>query len=348
MTSGGPLVKPDTYKAAIFRGIGRVDVVDLPYPVCGDDDVIVRNVLTGVCGSDVAAFRHGGDDYMIWKDHEFGHESLSEVIEIGRNVKGLALGDHVFPNQGRALRDPKRMSTVGGFSEYIRIPQCEVGYSVLKIDNDIPVRSAVLFEPLVVGTRGARNLNPGPGKTAIVLGAGIIGISTAIMLQWYGCSKVMIVDIADFRLEKARQLGFITCNSAKENLKAKAFAEFGAQMGFSGERCKAELYVDAVGLKAAVETFTMLAGRDASLAILGVHHEPVALDLVNVCYGNWHITGCGTIPIEVAMVDILEMMRSRRYDLASLVTHEYKIDQIADALVMGSVAKEAQKVCISF
>lgn len=338
----------NSYKAAIFRGAGSVDLVDLPYPVCGDDDIIVRNVLTGVCGSDVAAYQHGGDDQMIWKDHEFGHESISEVVEIGKNVTGLELGDHVFPNQGHALRDPKRMATVGGFSEFIRIPRCEVGYSVIKIDNDIPVRSAVLFEPFLVGTRAARNLDPAPGKTAIVIGAGIIGLCTAVMLQWYGCAKVMVVDVSDFRLEKAKNLGLIAVNSAKEDLQSRAFEEFGTRPGFFGERCKAELYVDAIGIKAAIDTFTMLACREAALGVVGVHHEPVSLDLLSLCYNNWKIVGCGSAPIEIAMKDILEMMRSRRYDLPSLITHEFKVDQIADALVMGTRADEAQKVCISF
>jgi threonine dehydrogenase-like Zn-dependent dehydrogenase len=338
----------DTYKAAIFRGEGHVDIVDLPYPICGDDDIIVRNLLTGVCGSDVAAYQHGGDDHMIWKDHEFGHESLSEVVEMGKNVKDLKLGDHVFPNQGKALRDSKRMATVGGFSEYIRIPQCEVGYSVLKIDNDIPLKSAVLFEPFVVGTRCALNLNPGPGKTAIVFGAGIIGLSTAIMLQWYGCSKVMIVDIAEFRLEKARAFGLITCNPTEEDLKSRALSEFGTQLGFFGECCNADLYVDAIGLPIAIENFTMLACREATLAILGIHHEPVEFDLVKVCYSNWKVIGAGGTPIEIAMEDILAMMRSNKYDLESLITHEYKVDQIVDALVMGSITSEAQKVCVSF
>src|SRR5438046_1510341 len=92
-----------TYGAAIYRGIGSVDVGDLPYPECGPDDAIVRNVLTGICGSDIAAYRHGGDDNMIWADHEFGHEGIAEIIELGENVKGLAIGDRVFVNQGQAL-----------------------------------------------------------------------------------------------------------------------------------------------------------------------------------------------------------------------------------------------------
>jgi threonine dehydrogenase-like Zn-dependent dehydrogenase len=339
---------PETYKAAIYRGVGSVDVIDLPYPECGDEDVIVRNLMAGVCGSDVAAFRSGGDDHMIWRDHEFGHEAISEVVEMGSKVKGLSLGDHVFVNQGKALRDMNRMATVGGFSKFVRIPQCEVGYSVLPIDNDIPVRTAVLFEPFVIGSRGAKNLDPGPGKTAVVFGAGIIGLSAAIMLQWYGCDKVMIVDLSDIRLENARRFGLLTCNPAAEDLKARAIAEFGSQQTFLGERCGANLYLDAVGLPAAVDSFAAIAGRGAALSVVGVHHAPVTLDFLALCYSNWNLKGCGDLAIEDAVGDIVAMMKSGKYDLDALVTHEFDVEQIADALVMGGNAREAQKVCVTF
>lgn len=337
-----------TYKAAIYRGIGNVDVIDKPYPVCGDEDIIVRNLMAGLCGSDLHAFRAGGDDHMIWKDFEFGHEVISEVVEIGRTVKGLAIGDRIFPNQGKALRDMSRMGTVGAFSEYIHIPQCEVGYSVLRIDNDLSLRSAVLFEPFVIGMRAAKSLNPAPGKTAIVFGGGIIGLTSAIMLDWYGCEKVMVIDISDFRLKNASRFGLLTCNPDSESLAARAFAEFGTCRTFMGERCAADLYVDAIGLEVAMRNFASLAGQNAALAVVGVHHKPVALDLMQVCYGNWKIGGCGSVAIEDAVPDIMAMMRSGRYDLSSLVTHEYPIDQITDAMIMGGNASEAQKVCISF
>jgi 2-desacetyl-2-hydroxyethyl bacteriochlorophyllide A dehydrogenase len=338
----------ETYKAAIFRGPGSVDVVELPYPECGDDDAIVRNLMAGVCGSDVSAYRHGGDDHMIWQDHEFGHEAISEIVELGRNVSGLKVGDHVFVNQGKGLRDMNRMATVGGFSEFIRIPQCELGYSVLPVDNDIPVKTAVLLEPLVVGTRGAASLDPGPGKSAVVFGGGIIGLSAAIMLQWYGCDKVMVVDVSDFRLENARRMGLLACNPASEDLKARALAEFGSQQSFFGERCGAQLYLDAIGMQVAIDNFALLAGRESRLSIVGVHHEPVSIDLLSVCYGNFYIGGCGNMAIEDAVPEIVAMMKSGRYDLASLVTHEYAVDDIAEALVMGGNAQLAQKVCIAF
>src|SRR6516165_1501719 len=228
----GYKMKPESYKAAIFRGPGKVDVVDLPYPACGDDEAIVRNVLTGICGSDIFAFQKHGPTSRIWIDEEFGHEAISEVVELGRNVRGLNIGDRVFVNTGKAMRDPRRVSATGGFSNYLRIPQCEVGYSLLPIDGDLPLRTAVLFEPFVIGTRGVKVLQPQQGDHAVVFGAGIIGMTSAVMLKYYGCDKVMVVDLSDFRLENARRLGFLTCNLASENLKEKAFEAFGTRPGY--------------------------------------------------------------------------------------------------------------------
>jgi len=341
-------MQPETYKAAIFRGVGHVDVVELPLPECGDDEAIVRNVLTGICGSDIFAFQKHGPESRIWIDEEFGHEAISEVVELGRNVTGLAVGDRVFVNQDKAMRDKRRVSATGGFSNYLRIPQCEAGYSLLKIDNDLPLRTAVLFEPFVIGTRGVKVLNPQKGDSAIVFGAGIIGLTSAIMLQWYGCEKVMVVDFSEFRLENARKFGFATCNPSTEDLKAKALAEFGVERGHFGERCKARLYVDAVGVKSVIESFSMLAPRNGELSIVGVHKEPVSMNLTLVSFSNWHIHGCGDGETEDLAPEILEMMRARRDELSSLVTHEFNVDQINEALTLAGDAHHAQKVCISF
>lgn len=340
--------RPESYKAAIFRGVGQVDVVDLPYPPCGDDEAIVRNVLTGICGSDIFAYQKHGPQSGIFIDGEFGHEAISEVVELGKDVKGLQVGDRVFVNQGKALRDMRRMSAVGGFSNYLRIPQCLEGYSLLRIDNDLPLRTAVLFEPFVIGTRGVKVLNQQPGDCAIVFGAGIIGITSAIMLDWYGAEKVMVVDLSEFRLENARRLGFATCNPAKEDLREKALATFGSSQSYLGERCAARLYVDCIGMKPALDGFTMLAPREAEISIVGVHKQPVAIDWVGVSFSNWHIHGCGSAGTEDMLPEIVEMMKSGRYDLPSLVTHEFKVDRIEEAIEQAARPDEAQKVCISF
>jgi len=339
---------PETYKAAIFRGPGKVDVVDLPYPECGPDEAIVRNLLTGICGSDIFAWQKHGPTSRIWIDEEFGHEGIAEVVELGSAVQGLAVGDRVFVNTDKAFRDTRRVSAAGAFSNYLRIPQCEVGYSLLPVDADLPLRAAVLFEPFVIGARGVKVLDPQPGDHAIVFGAGIIGMTSAIMLKWHGCAEVMVVDLSDFRLENARRLGFLTCNSAKQDLLATAKAAFGASPGYPAEKCGARLYVDAVGVAPVLASFAELAPRNAGLSLVGVHKQPVALDLAQVAFNNWHIHGCGDGPTEAYWPDILAMMRSGRFDLPALVTHEFPIERIGDALDQAGRADEAQKVCIRF
>lgn len=340
--------RPASYRAAIFRGPGRVDVVDLPYPACGDDEAIVRNVLTGICGSDIFAWQKHGPTSRIWVDEEFGHEGIAEVVELGRNVSSLAVGDRVFVNTDKAFRDRRKVSAAGAFSEYLRIPRCEVGYSLLPIDNDLPLRAAVLFEPFVIGTRGVRVLAPQPGDRAIVFGAGIIGMTSAIMLKWFGCEDVMVVDLSDFRLDNARKLGFLTCNPGREDLRAKARDAFGASPGYPAEKCGARLYVDAVGVASVLADFAALAPRNGSISLVGVHKEPVAIDLAQVAFNNWHLHGCGDAPTEALWPEILAMMRSGRFDLQSLVTHEFPLERIGEALDQAGRADEAQKVCISF
>lgn len=341
-------MRPEAFRAAIFRGVGHVDVVDLPYPACGKDEAIVRNVLTGICGSDIFAFQKHGPESRIWIDEEFGHEAISEVVEVGPDVVGLEVGDRVFVNQDKAMRDKRRVSATGGFSNYLRIPQCVEGYSLLKIDPDLPLRTAVLFEPFVIGARGVKGLNPQPGETAIVWGAGIIGLTCAIMLKWYGCKQVMVVDMSDFRLENARKLGFLTCNSATQDLKTEAVAAFGSVQSHFGTRCAARLYVDAVGVAPVIDSFADLAPRNAALSIVGVHKGPVPIDLTRLSFSNWSIQGCGDGQTEEYLPDILAMMRARRDELSSLVSHEFKVDQINDALRTACDPSVAQKVCISF
>jgi len=337
-----------TYKAGIYRGPGSVEIAEMPYPECGDNDIIVKNLISGICGSDLGAWRHDGDPHMIWRDHEFGHEMISEVVEKGKNVTDLEIGDHVFPNLGWAHRDFQRMATVGGFSEYIYIKDHEADYTDIKIDNDIPLKAASIIEPFQVGLRGARGIDPGPGKTAIVFGAGIIGMSAALAMKWYGCDKVMSVDISDYRLKHAAGFGLETCNPKNEDLLAKAIEVFGSESNFTGETCGADLYVDALGIMPAIEYFQKLAKNQARLAIVGVHHDPDPFDLISLCYNNWKIQGCGDITILEGFSEVIKLIKSGEYDITGLVTHTFPLDKIDEAFAMAGNSDEALKVAISY
>ena len=92
-------------KAAIYHGIENVTVEEMPMPACGDKDVIIKNVRGSICGTDIGAFYHGGEDAGIFPGHTFGHEMSAVVYEVGKDADpALKKGMRVFPNP--CLRRP--------------------------------------------------------------------------------------------------------------------------------------------------------------------------------------------------------------------------------------------------
>lgn len=349
-----------TYKAAIYKGVGKVEVVDKEYPVCGDNDIIVKNLLSTICGADYVAYKEDGDARMIWPDHEFGHEMVSEVVEIGKNVKGVELGDWLLPNLGYAYHDRGRMATVGGFSEYLClpdftlegncvIPMVETQPSAIKLDKSLGLDNLCLMEPFSIGTRAAKSM-VGRGKTAVIAGAGIIGLSTAIMLKYYGFEKIMMIDFSEFRLQNARDYGMLTCNPQKENLEEMLFETFGKRPAYGGMKCLAECWYDCIGIQPCIDYFTKYAPSSATLSIVGVHHKPAQIDAVSICYNQQWIKGCGAIPaigLDECIKDTCDCIRSG-VEIGKLITQKFPVEKIEEALITHGNFEIAQKVAISF
>ena len=144
-------------KAAIYRGIKNIEVVDLPMPTCDDNGIVVKNTYAAICGSDVAAYLHGGDDNMIWRDHEFGHEMATEVVSVGKNAaaQGIKEGDRLYIWGPFAKESMMRAATVGGFSEYMEIMNVGLNKTVFRIPDAIDDKTASIIEPFTIGANAA-------------------------------------------------------------------------------------------------------------------------------------------------------------------------------------------------
>ena len=243
-------------RAAIYNGQKDILMTELETPIAGDNDIVVRNLYASICGTDVAVYMHGPNTgHRVTVGGEFGHEMVSEVVRVGKNVKDICVGDRVYPYPRLAKGDPKRAGTVGGFSEYVLIPNAQLNRQVYAVSDAISSKAASLIEPFTVGCRAARRAMPKQGEKAIVFGAGTIGIAAAITLSYFGCEKVMICDHSDYRLEKAKNLGFAVCNNGKEDLKDAAIACFGEAPSLKGTTADVDIYIDAAGAKELIETY---------------------------------------------------------------------------------------------
>ena len=139
-------------KAGIYLGKEKIEIRDLPLPEVGDYDVLMQNLYSSVCGTDVAVFTHGPNTgHKVTVGGEFGHETVSRVVKVGRNVTDFAVGKRVYPYPLYAKGDTKRAGTIGGFSEYILIPNAKRDHALYAVDERISDKLASLIEPFTVG-----------------------------------------------------------------------------------------------------------------------------------------------------------------------------------------------------
>lgn len=105
-------------KVGIYLGKEHIEIRELPLPEVGKDDVLIQNLSSSFCGTDVAVFSHGPNTgHKVTVGGEFGHETISRVVKVGKNVTDFTVGERIYPYPRYAKDDTKRAGTIGGFSE---------------------------------------------------------------------------------------------------------------------------------------------------------------------------------------------------------------------------------------
>ncbi len=201
-------------RAARFTGLGeRLALDTLPDPAPGEGEVVVKVARCGICGSDL----HMAEDptYGACPGDVFGHEFAGEVVALGKHAEGLAMGDlvSVIPLKSCGTCEHCRKGEVqwcdgfglqgGGYAEYAltRPNQC------VQLPQSASLADGAIIEPLAVALHGVRLSGLKAGDSALVLGAGPIGLAVAFWARRMGASRVVVQDIADWQQDRALAMG---------------------------------------------------------------------------------------------------------------------------------------------
>lgn len=293
-------------------------------------------------------YQHGADTgHKVTVGGEFGHETVSRVVKVGANVTGFTPGQRVYPYPLYARGDTRRAGTLGGFSEYISVPNARLNHSLYDVPQCISDKTACLIEPFTVGCRAARRSRAKCGEKAVVFGSGTIGIAAAISLKWFGVSQVMICDISDYRLNIAKRLGFSVCNTHNEDFSAKAKEYFGTGHSLNGEVPDADIFIDAAGAPEILDLYMKLGKIESRYVSVAVNKALVDLDLLHLTFSQKEIIGSGGyMPEDVK--DVLAIMSSGKWDIESVITHEFTLDELDKALETAVLTDKALNVVIKF
>ena len=340
-------------KAGIYLGKEQVEIRELSLPEVGDNDVLVRNIYSSVCGTDVAVFSHGPNTgHKVTVGGEFGHETVSRVVKVGKNVKDFVEGERVYPYPRYAKNDTKRAGTIGGFSEYILIPEAKRNHSLYAVDERISDRLASLTEPFTVGCRAARRgMIPNgkesyvSGQNAVVFGCGTIGIAAAVAFKYFGMDKVMVCDRSNFRLKIAKELGFAVCNTGTESFEEKSKEYFETAPSLGGVTADIDCWLDAAGAESILDDFLQLGKIESRFVSVAVNNRPRNIDLLHMTYAQQMLIGSGGyMPEDVR--DVQRIMTCGKWNLERIITHEYTLDELAQAIRTAGDVEHAGNVVI--
>jgi L-iditol 2-dehydrogenase len=177
-----------TMLAGILRGKEDLCLEQVPVPVAGLGELVVQVGVALTCGTDLKVYRRGYHAKMLTQDRLFGHEVAGTVAQVGEDVQGFAVGDRVVPLNsapcdecfyclsGQQNLCDDLLFNNGAYAEFLRVPARIVQKNTLLIPDAMPLEHAALTESLACVMRGLEESNAHAGQTAIVLGAGPIGL----------------------------------------------------------------------------------------------------------------------------------------------------------------------------
>jgi len=265
-------------RAAVFHGLGKPLVVeDVPDPKATGADLVLQVKGCGICGSDlhVSDAPPGLPDGTV-----MGHEFAGEVVEVGPLVREKwKVGDRVvalpFIGCGRCgpclTGDGTRCTEMkatglggvpGAYAQYVRVGDAES----LRLPDSVAWREGALVEPLSVGLHAVNQASLAPGENVLVIGAGPIGLATALWARFQGARSVVISEKAPGRLALAEKFGATATIDASKEIVADAFAR--AAGG------PPDVIFECVGVPGMIQQCVGLAPARSRVVVVGVCMHP--------------------------------------------------------------------------
>jgi L-iditol 2-dehydrogenase len=326
-------------RQAVMTSPGTIEFKEVAKPVAAKGEVLLRVLCIGVCGSDVHVY-HGLHPYTPYPVVQ-GHEVSFEVVSFAKGVTGFSPGDKVTIEPqvscGECFACKSGLynicdnlkvlgfQTTGCASDYFVAPAAKL----VKLDPSMKHENGAMMEPLSVAVRAVNQAFSEAdggikGKQVLVYGAGPIGNLVAQAAHGMGASKVMISDLNEFRLEKAKACGieFIS-NPAKDNLAEQVDEYFGKDR-------KADVIFECVGVNGTMDSAIEIARKGTPIVVVGVFGKKAEIDMARVNENELKLIGTARYVLEDFEI-AKGLVASGKVNLNPLVTDVFDFEKYNEA-----------------
>lgn len=315
--------------------------VDVPSPQMGHNDLLIKINKTAICGTDMHIY-----NWDEWSQKTIpapmiiGHEYVGEVVGIGQEVRGFAIGDrvsgegHITCGHCRNCRGGRThlcrntsgvgVNRQGAFAQYLVIP----AFNAFKIPDDISDDLAAIFDPLGNAVHTALSFDL-VGEDVLITGAGPIGIMAAAVCRHVGARHVVITDVNEYRLQLASQMGATrVVNVANENL-PEVMASLDMTEGF-------DVGLEMSGNSSAFHSMLKTMNHGGKIAMLGIPGKDMAIDWSEVIFKGLIIKGIYGREMFETWYKMASLIQSG-LNISPIITHHYAIDDFQKGFdTMGS------------
>jgi threonine dehydrogenase-like Zn-dependent dehydrogenase len=231
---------------------------------------------------------------------------------------------------------------VGGFSEYMKVEEAELGYNLFALPDSLTYDDGALTEPFAVGMGGVNTSNVQPTDRALILGAGPVGLGALAGMKALGVESVVVSDLSEFRLQKAKALGADAIHNPKETpLEDFLLKLYGERVNSWG---LVDVIIDAAGAKPALESALDVTRYQSRVIVVALHKKPVCFN--PIIFITKELTFKGSIGYDTEFEQVLGFMASGKADLKPTITHRFPLSEIETALHTATKQDEALKVLI--
>jgi len=336
-------------KVAMYYNNNDVRIEEQSIPNISDDELLVKIIASGICGSDVMEWYRLKKAPLI-----LGHEISGDIVKVGKNVKKFKEGDRVFVThhvpcktckfcqEGQHTLCDMLHSTSfypGGFAQYLRVPEVNVDRGTFILPDEISYDDGTFIEPLACVVRGFRIIDFKPDKTVLVLGSGMAGLLNIKLARAYGASKMFATDIDSYRLKLAKEMGADVVIDAEENIseKVKKF----------NDGCLADFVILCAGVPVAVNQSIDSVEPGGTILWFAMTPPGVKVPIHFFDVWNKQIKMFSTYAgVEEDINEAIELLRLKKIVVADMISHKLPMRDVSKGFKLVADAKKSMKVII--
>jgi (R,R)-butanediol dehydrogenase/meso-butanediol dehydrogenase/diacetyl reductase len=328
-----------------IHGVGDVRLGTYQRPTAGPKDVVVKMKSVGICGSDLSYIKMGGIP-TPGTETALGHEGAGEVLEVGSEVEGIAIGDAVIINPMMTPSNIGSGGPEGAFTQELLVREARLGDSILPIPEGISFDVAAMCEPLAVAMHGVNRAEVKPGDKVVVFGCGPIGLGMLLWLVDRGITDVVALDLSEERLERARALGVqAALNPSKVDVRAELARLHGEVPSYGRVGVGTDAYIDAAGAPSILTDVIMMAKLHSRLVITAAYMKPLEFPVGRMLTSEMTITTAVGYPTE--MPEVIAAMPRLKDKIAAMISHKLPFKDVLKGLEIAATPESA-KVMIGF